>query len=132
MSNMLLETVSMIGKPDDYYDADERKSAHSDMMQAMECARNSYEEEDIARGICTACGVVMVIWTVTMNVGTKTKTITLRISNAMVHGTMVVTKVRWSELLGSKSLIMIDESRNEKFHVAILTNKKRLMELLDT
>ena len=56
MSRMLLETVSMIGTPDDYYDADERKSAHSDMMKAMESARNNYEEEDIARGICTACG----------------------------------------------------------------------------
>ena len=56
MSRILLETVSMIGTPDDYYDADERKSAHSDMMQAMESARNNYEEEDIAKGICTACG----------------------------------------------------------------------------
>ena len=46
----------MIGRPDDYYDAAERVSAASDLKDALDCARNSYEEEDIKNGICTACG----------------------------------------------------------------------------
>ena len=48
--------MNMIGRPDDYYDAVDRETAHSDMMEALESARNVYEEEDIKAGICTACG----------------------------------------------------------------------------
>ena len=42
--------ADMIGKPCDYYDAVDRETAYSDMMEAMDMARNSYEEDDIRNG----------------------------------------------------------------------------------
>ena len=46
----------MIGRPCDWYSAEERISAHADMMEALDSARDKWQEESIREGICTACG----------------------------------------------------------------------------
>ena len=46
----------MIGKPCDYYSAAERVEAAQDLKDALDCARDKWQEEMIADGICTACG----------------------------------------------------------------------------
>ena len=46
---------NMIGKPDSWYDADERKSAYADLQHALE-SYSGYQAELVAEGICPCCG----------------------------------------------------------------------------
>ena len=45
----------MIGKPDAYYDEDERKQAYNDLQDALDSA-NSHEHDYVVDGICPECG----------------------------------------------------------------------------
>ena len=45
----------MIGKPDDWYSADERKQAAEDLEHALE-SYDGYQAELVAEGICPCCG----------------------------------------------------------------------------
>ena len=47
--------MSMIGRPDSWYDADERKSAYADLQHALE-SYSGYQAELVAEGICPCCG----------------------------------------------------------------------------
>jgi len=45
----------MIGKPDQYYDEEERKQAYNDLQDALDSA-NSREHDYVVDGICPECG----------------------------------------------------------------------------
>ena len=45
----------MIGEPDAYYDAEERKEAYDQLQDALDHVRNSYEHEMVEQGICPNC-----------------------------------------------------------------------------
>ena len=45
----------MIGKPDQYYDEEERKQAYNDLQDALDSA-NRHEHDYIVDGICPECG----------------------------------------------------------------------------
>ena len=47
------EDEGMIGEPDDYYDAEERKEAYDDLQDALQ---GNYMDDYIKDGVCPACG----------------------------------------------------------------------------
>jgi len=46
----------MIGVPCEYYDAEERKIAFIDLKEALEWARNEWDEQSVREGVCLECG----------------------------------------------------------------------------
>ena len=45
----------MIGEPDNYYDAEERKEAYDDLQTALDGVRNEWEKQSVIDGICPEC-----------------------------------------------------------------------------
>jgi len=45
----------MIGEPDNYYDAEERKEAYDDLQTALDGVRNDWEKQSVIDGICPEC-----------------------------------------------------------------------------
>jgi len=45
----------MIGEPDDYYDAEERKEAYDDLQTALDGVRNDWEKQSVIDGVCPEC-----------------------------------------------------------------------------
>ena len=45
----------MIGEPDNYYDAEERKEAYDDLQTALDGVRNDWEKQSVIDGVCPEC-----------------------------------------------------------------------------
>ena len=45
----------MIGEPDNYYNAEERKEAYDDLQTALDGVRNDWEKQSVIDGICPEC-----------------------------------------------------------------------------
>ena len=78
----------MIGQPDDYYDAEERKEAYADLQDALQ---GNYMDDYIIDGACPACGgngYQKKKFTMMKQTSTK------KVQNVMASVDMVVMKVK--------------------------------------